>query len=393
MAAVKASECVIVCGMSLAMCNVLSWLRQISLKRVAVCDPLFESNPQVVAFKGFEVCRWEEALGVRNACYILTEFSDAVRERDSAVIRTRQPNSLIVNVDARREVRLEASGLCNLRCMSCQSGNYDPNIFSFQDRGFLEPELCGRLLDKLMLDYPDNMGVFYYIFGEPFLNPRLDTLITLAKQRNLSVCVSSNFSFQTDIQRVLCAKPDILKVSVSGFSQEVYQRHHNGGTASYVYRNLQTLYQYMRDCDSGMGVVVGYHVYKDNSGEELAHVRDICQEYGFIFAPVRAVYNNPLKRMGLSSFTQQDLQFLRDCYQMPEQQMSFEVTHKNARFPCRNLRDKLFLDYDGSVMLCELLHRDTVYRNYLDVSIKEIDDWRSRHEMCGICRAHGMHLV
>ena len=389
----RTSERIFVCGMSLAMCNVLSWLRQISVKRAAVCDPLFEANPHITVFKGWEVCRWEEAVETRNACYILTEFSDEARRRDREAIHSHHPDSLVVDVDARREVRLEASGLCNLRCMSCQCGNYDPAYFSFQGRGFLKPELCSRILDKLMLDYPDNMGVFYYIFGEPFLNPDLDKLIALARQRGLSVCVSSNFSFQKDIQRILRAEPDILKVSVSGYRQEVYQRHHNGGRAAHVYRNLETLHQYLSSNASDTSVVVGYHIYKDNPGADMARVGDICREYGFLFAPVRAIYNNPLKRMGLSPLTEQDLRFLRECYDDPEQQMACEITHKNARFACRNLRDKLFLDYDGTVMLCELLHRDTVYRNYLDVSREEIHDWRSSHEMCRICMAHGMHLV
>lgn len=391
--ALKASERIIVCGISLAMCNVLSWLQQMDIDRVAVYDPLFDANPHIATFKGRRVCSRDEAFGAHSASYILTEFSDAMRNRDIGAIRVNHPDSLLVNVDARREVHLEASGLCNLHCMSCQCGNYDPAYFSFQGRGFLEPELCRAILDKLMVDYPDNMGLYYYIFGEPFLNPRLDELIACAKHRKLSVCVSSNFSFQRDIREVLRAEPDILKVSVSGYSQEVYQRHHNGGTVAYVYRNLETLHQYLRYNTSGTSVVVGYHVYKDNGGSELTRVRDICREYGFIFAPVRAIYNNPFKRMGLSPFTERDLCFLFDCYPEPEKQLAYAITHENAGFPCRNLRDKLFLDYDGSVMLCELLHRDTVYRNYLDLSLEEIHAWRSEHEMCKMCRAHGMHLV
>ena len=389
----KASDLIVVFGMSMAMCNVLSWLKQLRMEHVTVYDPLLEANPHISTFKGNRVIKLEEALNTLNSSYILTEFSEKMRELDIKAISSVNSHNLVVPVKASREVRLEASGLCNLRCMSCQCGNYDPKYFSFQGRSFMQPELCEKILDKLIVDYPDNMGVFYYIFGEPFLNPHLDELIILARQRGLSVCISTNFSFRMNLQDVLRAEPDILKISLSGYTENIYQHHHNGGIAAYVYKNLETLYKYLLENDSTTSVVVSYHIYKDNAGLELEKVRYICQKCGFIFAPVKAIYNNPLKRMGLHPFTDKDIQFLKDYYDEPDKQMAFAISNKNSHFPCRNIRDKIFLDYDGSVLLCELLHKDTVYKNYLEVSREEIFGWRTNHDICKTCRAHGMHLV
>lgn len=383
---------VITAGLSAAMCNVISRLSDAGVESIIAYDPLFIANPHVSAFKGAKTTASLQDYDQRHYFFIICSFHEADANRLCALLREAEAYGNLLRIPASREIRLEASGICNLHCRSCQCGNYDPSYFSFGGRGFMDSELCNRLLDKLCVDYPDNMGIFYYIFGEPLLNPKLPELIVAAKAHGLSVVISSNFSLSCDLKALLAAKPDILKISVSGFSQSVYAEHHNGGNIELVHKNMERLHELL-SAYSDTAVVVGYHVYTDNAGEEAELTRELCKKYGFLFAPVNAIYNNPFKRMGISEFTARDLEFLKKHYPDYRAQLAFEERHVNEQPVCRNLRDKLFIDYDGRAMLCELLHRDLVYKDYTEASLAELDAWRSTHPFCSVCRSHGMALV
>ena len=388
----KACSVVIIVGLSVGMCNVVSYLQSINFRNLAVCDLLFDTNPHIRKFRNVPVIAARQAFKQANAFYILTEFSDESAERDRIQISNLHEDAPVLRIVSSREIRLEASGICNLHCMSCQCGNYDPAVFSFSGRSFLPLSLCERILDKLKTEYPDNMGIFYYIFGEPFLHPQLDKLVNIAKQKGLSVVLSSNFSFQKDLIPVVQAKPDILKISLSGSTDEIYQRHHQGGSIQMVHENMKKLNVLLQSV-SEICVVVGYHIYRDNQGEEMEYTRKLCEQYGWLFAPVPAIYNNPLKRMGICRLTDADRKFLKTYYEHPEDYLALYTTEEQLDKKCRNIENKLFIDYDGNIMLCELLHHDAVYQNYLDVSRKMIYQWRKSHALCIQCRKHGLCLI
>lgn len=379
---------IIVTGISIAACNVIEFLKSKGLQNIYIYDELFSFNDHIKKFKGVNVIHEELKAGI-DCFYIFTEFSS--NKQNELIIKLNPKNYLVIR--SCDEVRIEASGLCNLRCMSCQCGNYDPAVFDFKGRGFMSPGLCEQIIDKLCREYSTNMGVFYYIFGEPFLNQELHKLVRIAKNKGLSVILSSNFSFDMPIDNVLDAKPDIIKVSVSGYSDDVYKRHHNGGSIERVHKNMEYLYHYLDNNPADTAVVVGYHIYSDNDGDEIAKTKQLCEKYGFIFAPVKAIYNNPLKRMGLSAFTDRDMEFLKSCYHNYESYPAFDTSDYYINSRCRNIDNKLFIDYDGNIMLCELLHKDGIFKNYLECSMEEILDWRNTHYICRQCRSHGLMLL
>lgn len=379
---------IILTGISIAACNVIEFLKGKGLHNIYIYDDLFSFNSHIKTFKGAIVIH-KGLTSESDSFYIFTEFSS--NKQNELIIKLKPKNYLVIR--ACDEVRIEASGLCNLKCMSCQCGNYDPETFDFKGRSFMSPDLCERIIDKLCREYSTNMGVFYYIFGEPFLNNELYQLIRIAKSKGLSVILSSNFSFDNPIDSVVNARPDIIKISVSGYSDNVYKRHHNGGSIDKVHRNMEYLYHYLQLDQSCTAVVVGYHIYNDNNGDEMERTRQLCEKYGFIFAPVKAIYNNPLKRMGLSAFTEKDLTFLQSWYRNYESYLAFNTSDYYVNSRCRNIDNKLFIDYNGNIMLCELLHRDGIYKNYLNCSMEEINKWRTEHYICRQCRSHGLMLL
>lgn len=115
------------------------------------------------------------------------------------------------------------------------------------------------------------------------------------------------------------------------------------------------------------------------------------EKLGFDFRPVDALYFNLFYQSGAEPFPEKAKEFIRNYYPEPEKIMTpVPAAEEKRKKPCRNRRDKLFIDWDGKVMLCEILHKDAVYKDYSDVSRKEIEEWRKGHPICQLCRQYGL---
>lgn len=329
-----------------------------------------------------------------DAVFVITAFREKQQQRLRTQITARFGSAAVVMLSDPTEIRIEASGRCNLRCPSCQVANHGDPEFSCEERGFLEPSLLDELLRKIDRELPQAPAIYLFSLGEPLLNRRLPELIRLVHAHGYLAVVSSNLSLRTDLTELVESEPDVLKISVSGFSQSVYETTHVGGSVELVKNNMRQLADRIRERGKRILVTVGYHVYNNNGGAELEKMRRYCEELGFLFQPVKAMYFNMLKRSGYFPFSESDRRFVETYYDRPETVLSAPTPDPGAcgAAVCRNMWDKLFLDYDGTVMLCELFHHEGRFKNYLDVTLDEIGTWRREHWICRRCMAFGMHL-
>jgi pyruvate-formate lyase-activating enzyme len=63
-------------------------------------------------------------------------------------------------------------------------------------------------------------------------------MIRFLKQNGLYVMISSNLSIKKNLEEVIRAEPDEIKISLSGFTQEVYSRTHVKGNIELVKQNM-----------------------------------------------------------------------------------------------------------------------------------------------------------
>lgn len=302
---------------------------------------------------------------------------------------TRNINSRVLG---NLEVYIDISGICNLRCRSCQVYNHAEDSFCYHGRGFMKPELFEQIIRKLKLDFPELKGVFLFTFGEPFLSPWLPEIIEILKREGLLCILSTNLSMDCDLEKILQKEPEYLKVSVSGFFQEVYGTTHNGGDIRLVKSNLYRMRWLMDRHKLKTTVMVGYHMYTNNQSEDYKRMENLCKELGFLFQPRLAEYCNLLKKTGIGSFTEEEKAFIKTYYEDPERILNCS----QAELPgteCRNQKDKLVIDFDGRVGLCcAVLHKDALYKNYLDTTPEEIVSWKKEHWICKRCKQYGLEL-
>jgi len=137
---------------------------------------------------------------------------------------------------------LEVAGICNLRCRYCPTG-------VGRDSGRKQRLISPFLIQKLLAELGRYLvSVNLYNWGEPLLHPQLPEIVRLLHQNRIFTSVSTNLNIsRRDSLADLCdAGLDHLLISVSGASQEVYERYHRWGTYGLVLDNLKFLTDYKR---------------------------------------------------------------------------------------------------------------------------------------------------
>jgi hypothetical protein len=135
-----------------------------------------------------------------------------------------------------REVHLQVSKRCNLRCVMCSWETWESNT------GLMEASVFERVLAECK-----QAGVHKLVFGnaqgEPFLHPRILDMIERVVAEGFWTMVSTNGTALTRerIERLARSGINHIQFSFAGYSKETYERVYVGGQWEMVTANLQRL--------------------------------------------------------------------------------------------------------------------------------------------------------
>lgn len=180
---------------------------------------------------------------------------------------------------------LEINTACNLHCSLCVVGNragYE------NTPGIMDMDLMERILDKMATENP-KASVCIYGNSEPFLHPRIGECLASIKRRGFTFEISSNLNLlkEDKLESVLNNEPSFFIISLSGYTQDVYVRAHQGGDIEKVKRNMATVSAIRSKLGSKCRVAVSYHIYKYNE-HEVAPMATYAEALGFEFMGVNA---------------------------------------------------------------------------------------------------------
>ncbi|MBF0416726.1 MAG: radical SAM protein [Magnetococcales bacterium] len=285
---------------------------------------------------------------------------------------------------------IDVVGTCNLRCQSCA---YDMGYR--QVKGMISMEDFSRVVAKMAQEVEIVSHVSLYNWGEPFLHPHLDQIITHLHEYGIAVAVSTNLSYiqPQRIRDVVKAAPDYLKISLSGYDPAVYDTTHQGGNLHLVKSNLHLLKYHLEQSGADTLVDVNYHLYKNNCGKNLEKMTRLCDELGFMLSttyalvmPVERVIDHceghpDAKTQALSKLLLVDIDEGR------------ETTRAFRDLPCRYLTNQVNINWDRSVALCCVCFerpQADVAADYLEVSLDEIRRAKAAHPLCERCIHFGL---
>jgi len=180
---------------------------------------------------------------------------------------------------------LEIGSACNLFCPTCTKGNQRPvdGLRYEHKSGFMDMDLMEKILAKIASENP-NAIVFTYGNREPMLHPQLPECITAIHRHGLHPEMSTNLNVIKRLDDLLAAKPDLIIISLSGFTQEVYVKGHAGGKIERVKENMRTIAETNNRIPEAkrVRIAVNYHVYNDNE-HEIAPMRAYALNLGLEF--------------------------------------------------------------------------------------------------------------
>jgi MoaA/NifB/PqqE/SkfB family radical SAM enzyme len=210
---------------------------------------------------------------------------------------------------------IDVVGSCNLKCPSCPVGNFK----EFRNpTGFMEPELLNKIIFKARKEC-NVIQVGLFNWTEPLLHPRLPELIRIVQENHsIPVNISSNLNILKNPDEILAANPDSFRVSLSGFTQDVYSQTHKGGNIERVKQNIKLLADSKARVNSSTKIHVYYHRYLSNIGDEEEQMRHYVEGLGLEFwptwafmMPIEKVLTYLGKQVGVT-LTEEDLSLINN---------------------------------------------------------------------------------
>jgi MoaA/NifB/PqqE/SkfB family radical SAM enzyme len=303
---------------------------------------------------------------------------------------------------------LEINSVCNLHCPTCTKGNQE----NYEHlTGVMEEELMGKILDKIALENP-NAIVFTYGNSEPFLHPKLPECIIAIHKRGLHPEMSTNLNVLKRVDDLLAAKPDLMIISLSGFTQDIYVRGHKGGNIERVKENMRTLAELNNAIPepARVKILVNYHVYRDNE-HEIAPMKEYATNLGlgFFTSLARAIsMENAIQfcRAYDPNSTRFEVQEGQPDWnkELPPLTKTYDAMMQRIKIPPTRAREMYkdypiapvcpvgaggmftFIRHDGQTSLCACTaDRRLKLTDYLVTTPEEMIEQRTGHAFCKQC--------
>ncbi|HEX9819374.1 MAG TPA: radical SAM protein [Methylomirabilota bacterium] len=238
-------------------------------------------------------------------------------------LRGRRPRMLSVEVTSR----------CNLNCPFCLVGMQNQLPSTEHDLlprglGTMELDLHRKILGDAVAFGIDKMQLHFQ--GEPLLHKQLPEMVRLAKDRGLLTQMFTNGLPLTEpmADRLLDAGLDMLRFSVDGVSEEVYQKNRVGGQFWRVRRNMAMMAQRARQRRSPIRLEWQMIAMRNNE-HEIDAARAMSAELGLNFFVKTFAVTDP------------------DA--VPRDQRYQRQLHLK---PCLDIYRAIFVYYNGDVVPC-----------------------------------------
>jgi radical SAM protein with 4Fe4S-binding SPASM domain len=174
-----------------------------------------------------------------------------------------------------REIQIEVTGACNLRCRMCLV-SYRPALHRVA--GSMTLEAFKRIVDAL----PDLETITLQGLGEPLLAPDLLGMIEHASARGVRAGFNTNATLlhREAAERLVAARLAWLCVSLDGARAETYEAIRRGARFSRVLANVRGLVAVMRDARATLPDLSIVFVAMRRNIAELPEVVRLCDELG-----------------------------------------------------------------------------------------------------------------
>lgn len=290
-----------------------------------------------------------------------------------------------------RTIIIDVIGGCNLKCPSCPNGYFKAK----NPGGMMDLETFKKILEKASREYPGAI-IALYNWTEPFLHPQIAEFIKTVHSFGFKSILSSNLNLLPfDLDEFSKAGLGSLTISLSGFSQKIYEIGHRGGNIETVKENMRKLSLALKKAGASTKITVYYHKYLYNL-EEIDLMKNFAESLGFAFGHDWA-YFMPIE--GIKDYlddklAQSEVDFIEKKLALDIRQ-AVEATKPFRKEPCLFPTSLLTIDWRGQIQLCCGLYDSGKFSigSYLDTASEIIEERLKKHPYCKECMKIGLHIL
>jgi len=177
---------------------------------------------------------------------------------------------------------LEPWNECNAGCLFCRDKKGKIHDLNPLGGGVIKGKMPAEMAMDIIGQLKDDiMFAVLYTNGEPFLYQDLATVIKFATDNRVSTVIASNglLMNEQNARGVLEAGLDLIKIQLSGFTQDIYSIQIRYGEVEKLKDNIRMLAQMNREGKYGTVILIDYILYNYNK-HQLPLARQFCKELG-----------------------------------------------------------------------------------------------------------------
>jgi len=234
-------------------------------------------------------------------------------------------------------IQIDINNICNLQCPSCLTGlGEHPKV-----RGEMSYDGFRQIIDEVKRHA---FLIVLYNSGEPFMHKDVYRMIEYATTNGIAVVTSTNGHFfhnEYNAERLVRSGLDMMIVSISGITQDIYVQYHRNGRVDRVITGLRNVARIKEKLKSRTPVIILRYLTFDYNRSELDKVKQLANELKIEYLNIRRA-NTP-----------EDYRALRASVLGEEVKESPPITNH-----CYWLWSLPMIQYNGDVKPCCFLNRN-----------------------------------
>ncbi len=289
-----------------------------------------------------------------------------------------------------RTVIIDIVGSCNLKCPSCPNGN----ALKKNPTGMMSLETFKKILEKVSREQA-GATVALYNWIEPFIHPKISEFIKFIHSYGLKSLLSTNLNLiPANLEEFAKANPGGITISLSGFTQKIYEIGHRGGNIETVKKNMAKLSSALIKVNASTIVTVYYHKYLYNL-HEIEPMKNFANSLGFNFGSDWAYYMpiEGVKAYLEDTLPQSNVDFIENKLALNiKKAVQVAKTFKDE--PCSFPVSLLTIDWRGEVQLCCAIYDSSRFSlgSYINTPSGIIEEKMRNHLFCKECTKQGLHI-
>lgn len=286
---------------------------------------------------------------------------------------------------------IDLTNACNLQCPSCPQTNWTKH-----ENAVMSIERFKKIVRHIKKDTPNVAYIPLFCWTEPLLKKDLVEYVKVLKEEGILGIISTNFSLNVpNFEEIIKQKLEYFRISFSGYTQETYEKGHQGGNIELVKKNMYKLRELLDKYSPDTFVEVYYHEYNYSPNEELQAWKKICDELHYTLFNHNATIN-PIENVIriLKDEDVNDIKNVLDC-------LKFDF--RKRRYPsicdypelCYSYKNMFCVTAKGKVLVCDCVYDEKeslLAENIEETTYRELMEKKKENRICQECLKYGIPL-